>query len=234
MQSTYLATYAQQKNVNETEAFLYLRLDPLPLIPITIDELKQHLRIDQSLEQVSYLNMILASVTHAAEEYMSMTCLPTKWRTYRNNFNANAFELRKGYFQTLQSFKYIDNITNLLVDVDSTVYQAVAKDYFGQIILKSDQRFPYGMISSQDNAIVIEFTSGLTTTPIIFGQRYPDLKFAMLQHCAFYYENRGNDVAVNASSGANALPQMILEVYERYKAPMIFGGMIFNTNVSNI
>ena len=90
------------------------------------------------------------------------------------------------------------------------------------------------MISSQDNAIVIEFTSGLTTTPIIFGQRYPDLKFAMLQHCAFYYENRGNDVAVNASSGANALPQMILEVYERYKAPMIFGGMIFNTNVSNI
>jgi hypothetical protein len=234
MQSPYLASYAPFKNLNETEAFQYIRLNPLPTTPISMNDFLQHSRIDVPLEQTDYLNMIIYSAIHYAEEYMSMTLLPTKWRTYRNNFDANAFELRKGYFQSLEKFQYIDLTTGLYVDVDSTIYQAVAKQYYGQILLMSDQRFPYEKIKSQDNAILIEFTSGLSSTSTIFVQHYPDLKFALLQHCAFLYENRGNDVAVNSNSGANSLPQMILDVYEKYKAVNVFGGMIFSTNVSNI
>jgi len=234
MQSPYLASYAPYKNVNETEAFQYIRLSTLPTSPISMNDFQQHLRIDAPLEQTDYLNMIIYAAIHYAEEYMSMTLLPTKWRTYRNNFDANAFELRKGYFRSLEKFQYLDIDTGLWTDVDTTIYQAVSKEYYGQILLLSDQRFPYEKIQAQDNAILIEFTSGLSSTSTIFVQHYPDLKFALLQHCAFLYENRGNDVAVNSGSGANLIPQMILDVYEKYKAVSIFGGMIFSTNVSNI
>jgi uncharacterized phiE125 gp8 family phage protein len=226
-QTLYLGTYSPHKRINETEAFNYTRINT-PLLPITVDELKSQIRIDIPLEQSSYLSLIIKSVVRYAEDYMNLSLINTQWRTIRDNFDCEAFELRKGYFFSLEKFQYVDSITGLYVDVDSTIYQIAKKTYYAQILLLDNYEYPIQSIRVMDNAINIEFTAGMAANAIDFENFYPNLKMALLQHCCFAYENRGNDVAINAKSETNALPQMILDSYNRYKDLSIFGGVIYN------
>ena len=226
MWTPYLASYEQLKQIGETDAYLYTKTGTFPPLPISLQEFQNHLRIDIPLEQTTYLTLIIQAVVNYFENYAAMTCLSTKWTTYRNNFEAPAIELRKGYYQSLQSFQYLDKTTLLWVAVDPTVYQIVPMSYFAQIVKIIDQVYPYGDIAIRNNAIQIQFTSGLALAPIDFATTYPDLKMALLEHCAFMYANRGN--AISGNNFANELPDMIREVYDRYKAPCLFGGVITN------
>jgi hypothetical protein len=223
MWTPYLASYEQLKQLGETDAFLYTKTGTLPPLPITLQELQNHIRIDIPLEQTAYLTLIIQSAVNFFENYSAMTCLPTQWITYRNNFEAPAIELRKGYFQTLQTFQYMDKTTLLWIDVASTVYQTVPMSYFAQIVKLIDQVYPYGDIAIRNNAVKIVFTSGLALLPTDFATTYPDLKMALLEHCAFLYAARGN-----ALGAALEIPEFIREVYDRYKAPCLFGGVITN------
>jgi hypothetical protein len=222
MWTPYLASYQQLKQVGETEAYLYIKTGTPPPLPITLQEFQNHIRIDIPLEIVSYLNLIIQMAVNFFENYSAMTCLSTQWITYRTNFEAPAFELRKGYFQSLQSFQYLDKTTLLWDTVDPAVYQIVPMSYFAQIMKIIDQVYPYENIAIRQNAIKIIFTSGLALLPTDFATTYPDLKFALLQHCAFLYANRGN------ATGNNSLEllECAREVYDRYKAPCLFGGTI--------
>jgi uncharacterized phiE125 gp8 family phage protein len=228
MQSTYLASYQQSKFVNESDSFKYKRIGTLPVLPITAQDMQNQIRVDVLLEQASYLNLIIASAIRYAEEYMNLSLINTQWQTTRDNFDANAFELRKGYFVSLEKFQYIDVTTGLYVTVDPTIYQIADKSYYAQILLLQGYQFPFNNIKQEDNAINIEFTAGMSANPSDFLAQYPDLKMALLQHCTFIYENRGNDTASMMKDTTSVLPQMILDVYDRYKAPSIFSGTIFN------
>lgn len=223
----YLGTYSQQKRINETEGFPYKIIENPAQSLISIAEMQRHLRIDIPLEQTSYLNLLIKNVIRYAGQYLNLSLLNTKWRTYRNNFDCDAFTLRKGYFVSLDEFKYIDIDSNLYVNVDPDVYYIADKLYYALIMRKKGQEFPVN-IADQDNAITIEFTAGMAETPQEFEDLYADLKMALLQHCCFNYENRGNDVAVNSMNEFNSLPAMIREVYDRYRDVGIFGGDIFN------
>jgi len=229
MDPTYLATYAPVKYINETEGFLYQRIGVRPPLPITASELQAHIRVDVPLEQPDYLNLLIGSVVHYAESYIGLNCLPTQWLTYRDNFEPNAFELRKGYFQSLQSFQYLARDTMIWTDVDPTLYQVALRPYYSQILLLAEHDYPFRDTARQQNAIEIKFTSGLSDIPANFALDFPDLKIAMLDHCAFEYENRGNDIGF-VRGDAVGLPPKIEEVYERYKVPAAFGGVIFNIN----
>jgi hypothetical protein len=200
----------------------------LPVAPISIDEFQNQIRIDIPLEQTSYLNLIIKSVVRYAEEYMNLSLINTKWQTTRNTFDCSAFELRKGYFVSLEKFEYVDLATSLYVDVDPAIYYIADKSYYAQILLKHGQEFPFQQAMPNDDAINIEFTAGMAETSIEFENLYPDLKMALLQHCCFNYENRGNDVAVNSKNEYNSLPGLITDVYDRYRDISIFGGVIYN------
>jgi hypothetical protein len=224
MWTPYLASYQQLKQLGETDAYVYIKTGTLPPLPITLQEFQNHLRIDIPLEITSYLTLIMQSAVNFFESYSAMTCLSTQWITYRNGFEAPAIDLRKGYFQSLQSFQYMDKTTLLFVSVDPTVYQVVPTSYFGQITKIIDQVYPYTNIAIRQNNVKISFTSGLALAPTDFAVSYPDLKMALLDHCAFLYANRGN--AISGNNFANELPDFIREVYDRYKAPCLFGGVI--------
>jgi len=228
MQSVYLTSYLQDKFVNESDSFKYKRIGTLPALPITALEMQAQVRIDVLLEQQSYINLIIASAVRYAEEYMNLSLINTQWLTYGDNFDANAFELRKGYFVTLDSFEYV-SITagNILVDVDPTIFQVADKSFYAQILMRNGKTFPFNDLVNEDNAITIKFTSGMAANSSEFAAQYPDLKMALLQHCAFLYDNRGN--TMSDKEYTNKIPAGVLEVYERYKAPAIFSGGIYNT-----
>lgn len=229
MEYPYLASYQQAKFISEPEAYLYEKIGTRPLLPITIAELQDQCRIDVALEQQSYFNLIISSVVMYVERYTSLSCIAQQYLTYRDSLKAPAIELRKGYFITLDEFKYFQYSTQTWETIDASVYQIDKRSYFAQILPMPNQCFPSEAAQPTSNSVQIKFTAGMATTPALFETICPDLKLAMMQHCVFLYENRGNDVAA-LKNDANAIPQMILDVYDRYKVPSLFSGVISNIN----
>lgn len=205
-----------------------------PQYPVTLQQLYDHVRIDDAPEQLAYLNMILSAVTLAAEDYMNINIIYQSWRTYRDNFQSNVIQLRRSPFVSLQGFQISNN--GVYVDVDPTIYYISKQQYYDQIALNmtvANATWPYYLLDSIDNAIKIEFTAGLaadnTTVP-------SDLQQALLNHAAFLYENRGNnDIAGFGSSGTgeemsglNAIPNLTRLIYDNYRVADTFGGSFYN------
>lgn len=202
-----------------------------PSYPITLQQLYDHVRVDAPQEQLSYLNMILAAVTRVAEDYMNIDIIQKSWRTYRDDFNANYFQLRKSPFVSLQNFQILSN--GVYVDIDPSLYYISQHPYYAQIALKNEKVWPVDSLDLANNAIKIEFTSGLATDSNNIPE---DLQQALLNHAAFMYENRGNnDIAGLTSSGTseetsglNAIPNLSKLIYENYRVADIFGGYFYN------
>lgn len=187
--------------------------------PISIDMLIKHIRVDVYEEQLDYLQALIDAVTRIGEDYCNLSFLQQKWRTYRNNFDQMAIELRKGYFVSLDKFQYLKD--GNYIDVDSDIYYISKQQAYNQIKLQQNKDYPYNDIDMQDNAILIEFTAGIARNQ----EDVPfDLKLALLNHAAFAYENRGNnDVAGFGGSGAgaedslNSIPNISKDVYKKYR-----------------
>jgi uncharacterized phiE125 gp8 family phage protein len=225
--SYYLSSWLQEKSVNESEAFLYERLSGRTNLPISIADLEQHLRIDDPIEQSSYLTMLINAAVFYAEDFMGVSIINQKWRTYRDNFYAGAFELRKAYFVSLESIQYLKN--GVYTAVDPTIYYISKKQYYNQLMTNINQQWPYLDVDPIDNAIKIEFTAGLGAAEANIPA---DLQMALLNYVAFMYENRGNnDIAGMTSSGfgkensgLNAIPNICRDVFLKYKVPDVYGG----------
>jgi uncharacterized phiE125 gp8 family phage protein len=205
-----------------------------PQYPITLQQLYDHVRIDSAPEQLSYLNTILSAVTGIAEDYMNINIIQQSWRTYRDDFQCNVFQLRKSPFVSLQSFQYMS--AGAYVDVDPTIYYVSKQSFYNQLALNasvSGTRWPSDTVDAIDNAIKIEFTSGIATDSTAVPS---DLQGALLNHAAFFYENRGNnDIAGFGSSGTgeetsglNAIPNLTRLIYDNYRVADVFGGSFYN------
>jgi len=205
-----------------------------PQRPITLQQLTDHVRIDSAPEQLAYLNSMISAVTGTAEKYMNINIIQQAWRTFRCDFQSNVFQLRQSPFVSLQSFQYLNN--GVYVDVDPTIYYISKQQYYDQIAINSsviDAIWPYNMIDPIDNAIKIEFTTGIAADSTGVPE---DLQFALLNHAAFFYENRGNnDIAGFQSSGTgdetsglNAIPNLSRLIYDNYKVADVFGGSFYN------
>jgi uncharacterized phiE125 gp8 family phage protein len=205
-----------------------------PQYPITLQQLYDHIRIDAAPEQLSYLNGIIGAVTAFAEDYMNINIIQQSWRTYRDDFQSNVFQLRKSPFVSLQSFQY--KSYGIYIDVDPLIYYISKQEYYNQIALtpnRENANWPTDTLEAIDNAIKIEFTAGMATDSTTVPN---DLQFALLNHAAFFYENRGNnDIAGFQSSGTgeetsglNAIPNLTRVIYDNYRVADVFGGSFYN------
>lgn len=154
--------------------------------PVTLVEVKTHLKIDAAdATQDDYLNLLIDMATAFGEKYTKRTFIDTGFTTFRDDFN-DSLLLRRSKVSAIASIKYL--VSGVLTTLSTDVYGFTDVTGFSEIFLKVDQVFPTDL-DQVPQAVEIIFTAGYgadnTDVPA-------DVKFAMLNHIADLYSNRGD------------------------------------------
>lgn len=154
--------------------------------PVTLVEVKVHLKIDAAdATQDDYLNLLIDMARDFGEKYTKRTFINTGFTTFRDDFN-DSLLLRRSKVSAITSIKYL--IAGVLTTLSTDVYSFTDVTSFSEIFLKVDQVFPTD-VDQVPQAVEIIFTAGYgpDTTDVP-----ADVKFAMLNHIADLYSNRGD------------------------------------------
>jgi uncharacterized phiE125 gp8 family phage protein len=186
------------------DVFSYDVIVPPASYPITLDELKFHLRIiDNSSD--AYLTSLIKRVTQFAEKYTGRTFINTTYRTYREYF-CECIVLKRSKLQLVNSVKYYLN--SILQTVDSvTYYNSVETDY-SAIYLVDGKDWP-GTLDNRVQRIVIEFVAGYGADANYVPE---DIKQGLLNHATQMYENRGD-----CDDCSTCLPSQTENIYSLYR-----------------
>lgn len=177
-------------------------------LPVSLDEVKEQLRIDTSdTSQDTYLTLLIKAVTRFCEKYTKRTIINTGYRTLRNTLTP-AIELMRSPFVSLENFKY--TVDDALIDVDSSLYQLFELNEYATIAMKPDKQYP---ADGDDilQGIQIDFTAGYGES---LGDNQADLKIAILNHIAELYENRGD---CDLDNVMKCLPNTTRCIYNLYR-----------------
>lgn len=170
--------------------------------------IKEHLRLDpDDTSEDDYLTMVFEAVYDYAEKYTRLTFINTVFETYRDNFSACCFLLRRSPFVSITDIKYYD-ISNNSVTLSSDNYYVADDNPYAAIYRAYRKEWPTDVLFKR-NSIIITFTAG-------YGPDYTgipkDLLIAMLNHAAKFYESRGD-----CDGCGSSLPDASRRVYDIYK-----------------
>jgi uncharacterized phiE125 gp8 family phage protein len=200
------------------EAFTYTVTAGPATTPITLDELKGYLRIP--LTQVSedaLLTLIIELVTLTAEKMTRRDLITKTYETFRSqiSFSSLSILLRRSKLQVVNSIDYI-NKDNVSTNIPNTVWGNTSETDFSSIFLLPDQSWPTD-VQCIPQSITISFDAGYGPAP----EDVPaDLRGALLQHAANFYENRG-DCSCDGAGAELALPPQSKTTYDLYKIKSI-------------
>ena len=145
------------------------RLKDPTSIPIEVKEIKTYLKIDHDLEDKLIEDMIKAAV-NTFEDVTATALMPQSWRVLYKNLDSSIIEL------PIRPVMEISNISTVTANgiKDITNYEIINDS----LVLRSlyDADF-----------ISIDFTAGINSKNFIPA----NIKFALMEHIAFLYENRG-------------------------------------------
>ncbi len=171
--------------------------------PITLAEVKAHLRLDASDEDT-----LLAGLMRAAREYlegqMGLALIARTFRLYLDDWPAaRVIQIARGPVQTIETVTVYD-ASGMPVEVDATGYVLDGMARPARLVLPSRPGTERAL-----NGIEIDFTAGFGES----GAEVPDtLKRALLLHVAAMYELRG---VLSLDDQPGAVPQG----YDRLVAP---------------
>jgi len=161
----------------------YILLTDSASEPVSLSEVKTHLRIDTT-DYDNILTPLIKTARNLAESYTGRDFINKTWELYLDCFK-NGLEIEKTKLQSITSIQYLLN--NTLTTFDSSKYYLTKSSNYSQIFLKENESFP-----SFDNikqAIKITFISGYGATSSDIPQ---GLKNALLNHIAYLFENAGD------------------------------------------
>lgn len=188
--------------------------------PLTLTQVKEHLRIDVTdTTDDDYLNVLIDVATDYAEKYTKRDFITRTWRTYRdcfpyvNNYNCSGYDsvfvLRKAPVQSITSVEYLDSDNNTQA-FDSSNYYIPKTNRFTQIVLDKNKSWPSD-ISDRKQSVIITFVSGYGDA----DTDVPDsLKQAMLLMIANLYTNRGDCSLDNCNACLDAGGKRLLNQYK--------------------
>lgn len=173
--------------------------------PLSLDEVKIHLKIDLTdATQDTYLNLLIDMATAFGEKYTKRTFINTGFTTYRDDFN-DSFLLRRSKTSVISSIKYL--VSSVLTTLATSVYDFTDVNDFSEIFLKVGQEFPTD-VDEVPQAVEIIFTAGYGADTIDIPA---DVKFAMLNHIADLYSNRGDCGGDCSGSGVTANTKILYD-----------------------
>jgi uncharacterized phiE125 gp8 family phage protein len=173
--------------------------------PLTLVEVKTHLKIDAAdATQDDYLNLLIDMARDFGEKYTKRTFIDTGFTTFRDDFN-DSLLLRRSKVSAIASIKYL--VSGVLTTLSTDVYDFTDVTDFSEIFLKVDQVFPTD-VDQVPQAVEIIFTAGYgaDTTDVP-----ADVKFAMLNHIADLYSNRGDCGGDCAGSGVTSNTKILYD-----------------------
>ena len=187
-------------NCNNSVAWPYIVTVAPTGLPLTVDEVKDHLRIDQDDKtQDTLLKILIKTATTFAEKYTKKDFITRTYETFRDSFYDN-LELRRSPLQSVTTVEYLKD--DVLTTVSADVYFATNSNTYSRLALKVGQVWPTD-VNARAQAVKITFKTGFGNTL----ESVPDeLREAMMQHIAAMYENRGDcdDNRVSSSLGGSA------------------------------
>lgn len=194
------------------KAFTYNVTTPAVAKPLTLDEVKEQIKIDlDDTSQDDYLNLLIDAVTLFGESYTKRDFINKGYTTFRDSFCDNLL-LRRSKVKALTSISYLNNgIFNI---VDPTTYGFTNVNDFSQIFLQLNKLWPEN-IDCIPQAVKILFTAGYGDNPIDVPA---NIKLALLSHISFLYENRGDcTTGCGCDSSGNGLPVTTKALYNNIR-----------------
>lgn len=150
--------------------------------PITPDELKTHLRIDDPAEDAYLANLITTARKHLEEVYWTQFVTAT-YDEYYDQFSS---PLRLSFppLGSISSVKYTDT-GGTLQTLATSVYEADEIDGVGGVRLQYQQTWPVDVRGHADS-VVVQFTAGYGAVSAV-----PEpIRQAIKLYCGFLYWNR--------------------------------------------
>lgn len=174
----------------------YTVITPATLKPLTVQEVKDFLRVDSDAED-TLLGVLIDAATEVAQHYLGRFLLTTVIEEFYDFFpvyktgvdpfqgDRNIIYLSRGPVQSVASVKYIDGNGD-----EQTV---TATDYRTDLVSEPARIMPdYGWYGTKDtvNAVIVRYTSGYTQASDVPA----NIKVALLLIIAEMYEKRVDSV----------------------------------------
>jgi uncharacterized phiE125 gp8 family phage protein len=177
--------------------------------PLTLAEVKDHLRVDQDLED-QLIESLIGAATEAVEGLVHRPLVNSTWTHYFDRFPGElSYELQPGV-SSITSITYLDE-NNVEQTLAASVYE-LSEDWVPMFRLAPDQDWPD--VLDHPDSVRVTVVSG-------FGadrHAVPDnIKAAMKLMISHWYENRE---AVTPGS-LNELPVAVNMLLNRYWIPSL-------------
>lgn len=150
--------------------------------PLTIDEGKKHVRVDDSYEASALAELITVART-VCETITNRALATHEWDYFPEEFPGTDYiELPKPPLQSVSSFKYKDSTGTETTLTEGTDYIVDTDSEVGRVVLAYGETWPT-YTAYPSNPITIRYTSGYTSIP-------EPIKSAMKLIIGHLWENR--------------------------------------------
>lgn len=182
-------------------------------LPLTINEVKEHLKmnISETVED-ALLKILMKTVTAYAEKYTKRDFITRTYETLRDSFGDD-LEIRRNPVQSVTKVEYLQDAA--FVEVSTDIYFLTASNSYPRLALEEGQAWPTDE-DARAQAVKITFKAGYGNTL----SNVPDsLREGLLQHIAALYENRGDCSCDFADTNAvqKLLPIGTRLIYDMYR-----------------
>lgn len=197
-------------------------------LPITTKEVADQLALSSDMlrKQSNLITAIIAAVTTCAEEWTKKDFLTKTWEQLTDGFPGGfgftffddqsgarqAIELRKSPLQSVTTVSFLSNDDTTTVVVPSTDFYIDQQPDYSRVVPIPNTIWPTN-VSQRLQAITIEFITGFGDKPSDVPN---DLRYAMIEHSAFFYKNRG-DCSCDGATAMKIMPASAKATYDANK-----------------
>lgn len=183
----------------------YTLVTPPAAEPLTLDEVKAHLRVDGTAEDGLISGLITAAREHV-EQHTWRALVTQTWKGMRRGFRPE-IRLAKGRLQSVDAVAYID-ASGAEQTLPAATYTVDTAREPGRIVLAHNQSWP--SVRDQINNVTITFTVGYGAAADVPQA----IKQAMLLIIGHWYANRE---AVLVGDSAESLPLAVDALLAPYR-----------------
>lgn len=183
-------------------------------MPVTVLEVLQFLKLDESLESDPTVNaqitLMIESAIDEAEKITKKTFQRSEFLGYWDSLTGGEYpyELRKFPFQSLTSISY--NVAGSTSSFDVTKIEEKKQDGFSRLQPKYGESWP----SSSSGSIAVNDASIVFEAGYDDGELPSQLKQALLLHIGSLWVNRGDCVdSSSKNSSCSNIPSIAMNIY---------------------
>ena len=176
-------------------------------LPLTLTEVKSHLRIDFTNDD-TYLTHLIKVASSFFEEMTGRSLITKTYKTYLDKFPQYnvGIKIRKSKLQSILSIQYYLN--NVLTNYTSQNYYYNDSTGFSEIFLKVNNFYP-NEIDEIKNSVVINFTAGYGANEASIPA---NIKQSLLMFITDCYMNRGDYNCNHYNLAFNNFRPFIIEI----------------------